>query len=96
MYNDNHHCYAICIFGLTDSCKMRKSVIRNQYFVCRFQGRIVLLGFGSGAVCVTFHMANPISNTYFDRVFLSGGSALSPDGTGVLVLWPLGAFPKSR
>uniref|UniRef100_V5H8H4 Putative esterase and lipase n=2 Tax=Ixodes ricinus TaxID=34613 RepID=V5H8H4_IXORI len=50
----------------------------------RFQGdtsRITLMGFGAGAMSVSFHMLNPVSSGLFTRAIMSGGSATSPDAT---------------
>lgn len=43
--------------------------------------RVTLMGFGAGAMSVSFHMLNPVSSTLFARAIMSGGSAASPEAT---------------
>ncbi|EEC15759.1 acetylcholinesterase/butyrylcholinesterase, putative, partial [Ixodes scapularis] len=67
--------------GLWDQQMALKFVKEN---IERFQGdasRITLMGFGAGAMSVSFHMLNPVSSGLFTRAIMSGGSATSPDAT---------------
>ncbi|CAN8002091.1 unnamed protein product [Ixodes hexagonus] len=67
--------------GLWDQQMALKFVKEN---IERFQGdpsRITLMGFGAGAMSVSFHMLNPVSSGLFARAIMSGGSATSPDAT---------------
>lgn len=67
--------------GLWDQQMALKFVNEN---IERFQGdasKITLMGFGAGAMSVSFHMLNPVSSGLFTRAIMSGGSATSPDAT---------------
>ncbi|KAL1439068.1 hypothetical protein MTO96_047528 [Rhipicephalus appendiculatus] len=43
--------------------------------------KITLMGFGAGAMSVSFHMLNAASSALFSRAIMSGGSATSPEAT---------------
>ncbi|KAH7966632.1 hypothetical protein HPB49_018154 [Dermacentor silvarum] len=43
--------------------------------------KVTLMGFGAGAMSVSFHMLNAASSALFSRAIMSGGSAASPEAT---------------
>ncbi|KAH6938639.1 hypothetical protein HPB50_011219 [Hyalomma asiaticum] len=43
--------------------------------------KITLMGFGAGAMSVSFHILNAASSALFSRAIMSGGSAASPEAT---------------